>query len=269
VPSTSSCFDREILAPGIVIYKNNYVITQKDLNLLDQQCEDALSRMYTFMYDDDGNLEYAVNRSFHKMLPEHIDRTSIRITENLDPVLVGQIEQSISNVLLDYIDLYPDLLRSIWWRSMGHFCVYKTGANLGLHSDNDVNYRPKTEPIDQGATRHTLSCTTVLNDDFQGGDLYFEYYDLTVSPKAGDIVFFPSNYLATHCVQEVTEGVRYSYVSFYGHGSADEKHKVIIQDFTGYGSATGKIWMDDMYEEFAKFSTNPNAKRIIERIEDH
>jgi len=57
-----------------------------------------------------------------------------------------------------------------------------------------------------------------LNEDYEGGDLVFtDQKKLIVkrsSLKAGDVVFFPSNFLYPHLIEPVTNGTRYSIVSW-------------------------------------------------------
>lgn len=58
-----------------------------------------------------------------------------------------------------------------------------------------------------------LSVIMNLNDEYMGGDLYF-WKDYKIPLGTGDIVIFPSLFLYPHGVSEVTEGTRYSAVSW-------------------------------------------------------
>lgn len=58
-----------------------------------------------------------------------------------------------------------------------------------------------------------LSLIGVLNDEYTGGELTF-FEDYKIETKAGDIIIFPSCFLYPHSVQEVTQGSRYSFVSW-------------------------------------------------------
>lgn len=58
-----------------------------------------------------------------------------------------------------------------------------------------------------------LTVLGLLNDDFKGGELIM--FDDTVVPLfKGDIVVFPSNFLYPHQVKALTEGERFSFVSW-------------------------------------------------------
>ena len=59
----------------------------------------------------------------------------------------------------------------------------------------------------------SVSVLGILNDDFIGGDLIF-WQQHKIDVQAGDIIIFPSNYLYPHKVLPVTDGIRYSFVSW-------------------------------------------------------
>lgn len=63
----------------------------------------------------------------------------------------------------------------------------------------------------------TISVSFLLNDNFLGGELVFPEFDLTVIPKAGELIIFPSNFPYLHRVNPVTYGIRYSAVRWYTH----------------------------------------------------
>jgi len=62
----------------------------------------------------------------------------------------------------------------------------------------------------------TLSVIYVLNNDYKGGDLVFdlggEHVKLEKTPNT--MILWPSNHLYPHKVEPVTEGVRYSVISW-------------------------------------------------------
>jgi predicted 2-oxoglutarate/Fe(II)-dependent dioxygenase YbiX len=58
-----------------------------------------------------------------------------------------------------------------------------------------------------------LSIIINLNNEYQGGEIVF-FDKLKFSLKTGDILVFPSNFLFPHSVQPITDGVRYSAVSW-------------------------------------------------------
>lgn len=55
-----------------------------------------------------------------------------------------------------------------------------------------------------------ISVVLYLNDEFEGGALRFEQYDLELRPRRGMVAVFPSNRTFLHHVTPVTSGVRYA-----------------------------------------------------------
>jgi hypothetical protein len=83
------------------------------------------------------------------------------------------------------------------------------GATLHDHKD-DRNF---DEPIeDLGSKTHVMGL--FLTDDYEGGELYFQDYDVSLKPEIGDLVFFPG-YYTRHGVRQVTSGVRINILSHY------------------------------------------------------
>lgn len=85
---------------------------------------------------------------------------------------------------------------------------YPTGTMMRPHFDHIHNLfdgQNKGIPV--------LSLIGVLNDDYTGGELTF-FEDYNIETKAGDVIIFPSCFLYPHGVQEVTQGNRYSFVSW-------------------------------------------------------
>jgi predicted 2-oxoglutarate/Fe(II)-dependent dioxygenase YbiX len=56
-----------------------------------------------------------------------------------------------------------------------------------------------------------------LNDNYTGGEINFPHVGngITIKPEAGSAIFFPSNFVFTHSVNEISEGIRYSLPNWY------------------------------------------------------
>jgi predicted 2-oxoglutarate/Fe(II)-dependent dioxygenase YbiX len=52
-----------------------------------------------------------------------------------------------------------------------------------------------------------------LNDDYEGGELFFDKLNLKIKPQAGDLYLFPSSYIYSHAAMPVTDGTKYSIVT--------------------------------------------------------
>lgn len=63
-------------------------------------------------------------------------------------------------------------------------------------------------------TKH-YSSLLYLNEDYEGGELYFPEYNLSIKPEAGTLICFKGDENTLHGVKMVTEGVRYTISLFW------------------------------------------------------
>lgn len=87
---------------------------------------------------------------------------------------------------------------------------WDVGEYQPLHADGED---PEGHPneafiVDYGAVIY-------LNDNYEGGEIYFPDHNLDFKPKSGTLVFFPSNNMYVHGVREIKSGTRYTCPSFW------------------------------------------------------
>lgn len=83
--------------------------------------------------------------------------------------------------------------------------MYNAGASMGTHYDR--------HPFGDNET--ILSAVIYLNDDYEGGELYFDQQDITIKPEAGTVIFFPSTEDFTHSSLEVISGTKQAIPLFF------------------------------------------------------
>ena len=88
------------------------------------------------------------------------------------------------------------------------FNRYKKGTNMANHVDH---IRSIFDGNNKGIP--VISVVGLLNDNFIGGEFIFND-EHTIKLKQGDILLFPSNFIYKHRVDNIEEGVRYSFVSW-------------------------------------------------------
>jgi hypothetical protein len=163
-------------------------------------------------------------------------------------------EQVHYDALVIYASIYPDVARSIWWRAHGHIATYRQGQHIGFHTDTDVECDWGSQPSSQQQLQNILSINLYLNEcsdapsdstQYSGGQIAWKYSDVTFSPKAGDVVIYPSNFLGTHCVLPVKSGLRMAYLSVAGCGVDIPAGETKGRVGTGERTLTthGRTWM--------------------------
>jgi len=258
------------LGSGVVVFKNVLEI-DKDFLIpyLSDLREKIIYEDFTIIHDENGKELHAVNRSGHRYEIErirHVNRIMGFATEDTESSVYKffeECENRIYQCLLRYIEKYPMVLPSIWWKEQGHVVAYSQGSAMGYHSDNDVNYQPGAVPDLQLATRHVLGCIMYFNDsvdsekevvshEYVGGELNFAYLDICYKPQSGDIIFFPSNYMATHEVKDVLHGSRYAYISYFSHGSSDISRGIGPAEHLNKVSS-GQVWIPQVFSDYKAY----------------
>lgn len=112
------------------------------------------------------------------------------------------IEPAISKQVYDYIDHFEVELAKDQDQRYGILRYEKGQASL-LHSDDGVGVHRR------------VSCILYINDDYTGGELFFNKQDYEIKPDAGDLIIFPSAFPYTHEAREVKTGVKYCVVKFW------------------------------------------------------
>ena len=80
---------------------------------------------------------------------------------------------------------------------------YKTGGFYKEHLDFSET------------TPRSISCSFILNDDYEGGEFAFFDRELVYNLKKGSCIMFPSNFMYPHEIMPVTSGTRYSVVTWF------------------------------------------------------
>ena len=80
---------------------------------------------------------------------------------------------------------------------------YKEGQFYTQHTDSFIA-RPRA-----------VSCSFVLNDDYEGGEFAFFDRELNYKLKKGSCIMFPSNFMYPHEIMPVTSGTRYSIITWF------------------------------------------------------
>jgi hypothetical protein len=265
----------DILGPGIVVFRGVVDFDQeKVFDYIDGRAEDAHRDRWSYVVGEDGE-KYGVNEDGFRYRIEDIPSTPVRLLRPVDqntPEEISsffkEVEDTIYKCLIKYIDFYPLLLGCIWWKNRGHILRYVDQGVLGSHCDNDTNYKvtngTRYMPRGQAAARQTCGALVYFNDcvdqdsemgknDFVGGHLRFFHLGVEYKPKRGDIIMFPTNYIASHNVTNMTAGKRYTYLSFFGQGSPDPNVNInIVEPENSFDWCPG-VWLNNIYDDYEKF----------------
>jgi hypothetical protein len=106
----------------------------------------------------------------------------------------------------DHIKPLADDYGSYWGVGIQYYEAFNfvkyegAGTHFKVHADHGPAYVT------------TISIVAYINEDYEGGELYFPRFDLTIKPKTGDVVIFPSTYIYEHASNDMISGTKYSIV---------------------------------------------------------
>lgn len=90
---------------------------------------------------------------------------------------------------------------------------YGPGEYYKRHVDNLLMPSRLVE-AEQGVPTRDVSIVGYLNEDFEGGETYFDRQNLKVIPKTGGVAVFPSFFSFPHQSLPVVSGCKYSWVTW-------------------------------------------------------
>ena len=112
--------------------------------------------------------------------------------------------------------------------------VYSEGSSLNYHIDGEAE--DAFGPLPLGSYHENYSkCAALieyaaniyLDNDFSGGEIIFHKLDVSIKPKAGQLIAFPSGAEFAHSVSKIESGQRTAIVLFYTTGKLKLLHEKI------------------------------------------
>jgi len=264
----------EDLGNGIMVFRNVFEVAPFVLSHIDSCAEEAHKHRWSYITGEDGE-EYGINEDGFRYRLSDIPETPVRLLAPVrrdTPVDVIDyfvaLEDQIYKCLLKYIDHFPLVVGSLWWKTRGHILRYNDRGRLGIHSDNDTNYKVtngvRYMPRGQVALRQTAGALCYFNDcvddeaeydgtNFVGGHLRFTHLGIDYKPKAGEVIFFPTNYICAHGVSLMTKGTRYAYLTFFGQGGSDQTANIQIYETNESKQWCPPVWFDSIYDDYERY----------------
>jgi predicted 2-oxoglutarate/Fe(II)-dependent dioxygenase YbiX len=102
--------------------------------------------------------------------------------------------------------------------------INKYNEKFKAHIEEDSGYELLRYETGQFYTQHTdsfkaapraVSCSFGLNDNYEGGEFAFFNREIKIKVPKGAAVMFPSNFMYPHEILPVTNGIRYSIVTWF------------------------------------------------------
>jgi hypothetical protein len=209
----------EEIAPGILVYHD---VLPKDLDLINR-----LESVLDTNNENNYNWQEAYV-GYRQRMPEYRDcvdfkfkKTDIEGDTSEHSLKLQEIWQDCFDrqnlAVQDYCKRF-NIYNLRYWEAF-NFIKYEPGHHFMEHHDHGFSYNC------------TVSLVAYLNDDFEGGELFFRLQGINYIPKAGDVVLFPSTYMYPHQAKVVHSGTKYSLVTMLDY--SDKFHKPEFYQETG------------------------------------
>jgi len=112
-----------------------------------------------------------------------------------------ELHQQLLEVVKRYSEEFPDFCPSI---DTGYDLLrYESGQFYTQHTDSFLQQQ------------RSISCSVCINDNYSGGEFAFFDRELVIKAGQGSVIVFPSNFMYPHEIMPVTEGTRYSVITWY------------------------------------------------------
>jgi Rps23 Pro-64 3,4-dihydroxylase Tpa1-like proline 4-hydroxylase len=135
-------------------------------------------------------------------LPQYDSNPELK---NTNPGAYLAVHELLNSELNGAINHYKESYLASQWSTSEGWQLLKYGKN-----NHFVNHYD-----DARAFPRTVSMSFYLNDDYEGGEIEFPRFNLTIKPKANQMIMFPSNYIYNHSVHPVISGLRYAVVAWW------------------------------------------------------
>jgi len=197
----------ELLYPGIIVYRNVF----SGLNVIDRLEEILSDDKYKEEWAEAATGYSTVNKSYRDCWDYHIKKNEFDDEGKPESqIKLESIWQDCRNAQDTAVEDYRAMFHLPpfgYWESF-NFIKYGPGQHFQVHSDHGYSYVC------------VLSSVGYINDDYDGGELYFDKLGVTIKPQAGDLYLFPSSYIYSHSAMPVTKGIKYSVVTMLDYSIA-------------------------------------------------
>lgn len=143
---------------------------------------------------------------------------NVEIDENLHNLLNNIVGSAVKGLINPYFDIDLKSGEAV------QFLKYGIGGHYKPHPDGEaVRFDSSLgKPVWAKNIDRDISILIYINEDYEGGELVFPNQHVTLNPKKGMLVAFPSTHHFIHGVTPVTDGTRYALVTWASQTPGDQ-----------------------------------------------
>jgi hypothetical protein len=195
-------FDLQVLAPDIWYWDNALSFPEHLKEFIDQIDEypesySRISKWENWTASNDKDLVYGKTKTINKANlkkstgSDIVDKKTLYIANSFLMAFQMCTDRYLASRNLDK-DKYNLNLDSVTIKA------WNEGQSMGPHFDGQ-----------DGNKDLAFSLVAYVNDDYEGGEISFPNHNITIKPKAGSLIMFPSQEPYIHEVKPIISGTRY------------------------------------------------------------
>jgi len=191
----------EIVGGSIAIYENAW-----------QNPEKTIEEIELVTNDVNSGVRFIPSQTKDDQLTGDPTFQSIRTNYDLDVTGSGKMNESFRKINNRFFEITSSAVQgytkifgldeNIMFRENFNLLKYSGGQSYHAHYDGGTGTGRSVSPI------------LYLNDQYSGGEIEFVNFGITIKPKAGMLIIFPSNYAYRHIAHPVQSGTKYAIVTW-------------------------------------------------------
>lgn len=131
------------------------------------------------------------------------------------------VQQSTNQLLMRFVQVIQTALYRWYGVQFPHaetcsVLRYLPGQQYKRHVDN-ILLASRFQEVEQGIPTRDVSIVGYLNQDFEGGETFFDRQQIKVKPSVGSAIVFPAGYTHPHQSLPVTLGQKYAWTTWLYH----------------------------------------------------
>jgi len=196
----NSKYEKNIIYPGFILYKNAVDITDYDVDNLVQVYKDS------FKFDDKYGTKIK-NTLWHLF----------KIMDKEDEILY--LQKIILKFIADYVDTFPEAVHTIQWQEKINIDIDVAGETEYILNPNQ-SYTKLNKKINNIPFSRQIFLEISIDDQYDGGEVEWLYLpDVNIKKmNKGDILIYPANYLFSRKQSSIISGRKMFLTTFFNGG---------------------------------------------------
>lgn len=187
------------VAGCIDIFENAWPDPKQTIDLVENLCNDPLSQI---RWDRAGTLG---NGAFQDARTNYMLGVTA-LADFEENGLLQNIHNQFQMILMSSVNYYTQRygIEGNLYPEPFSLLRYENSQEYKKHYDGGSSLVPRV-----------VSAVCYLNDDYEGGEIEFPYFNVKIKPEPGMLILFPSSFSYSHIAHPVTKGKKYNLVTWF------------------------------------------------------